>query len=204
MVSFEALAAHGRGEVYAVGWAGEHRSSKRRSRSVDDAPTGHSPSTTPGSGRRRDEQHQEHTATATDRGATAGIVAPRWRWDRVIAAAAEPERHDVHRDLARRHLAAGVGRKDRDAHRATARNYRIVGGASVVGGAVLGTLAVLRYLHSDATESKRSTPAITASAGSEHLYVGAGAVLTARTRSMRSTYAANRAGHWTYRSSPPR
>jgi tetratricopeptide (TPR) repeat protein len=70
------------------------------------------------------------------------------------------------------HAAEAAGSRavrDQEAHRATARNYRIAGGASVVGGAVLGTLAVLRYLRSDRTESKQ----VTASVGSDHVYVGA-------------------------------
>ena len=62
---------------------------------------------------------------------------------------------------------------DRDAHATTARNYRIAGGVSLVGGAVLGTLAVLRYLRADAREARPGTPTVTAAVGSEEVYVAA-------------------------------
>lgn len=62
---------------------------------------------------------------------------------------------------------------DRKSHERTARNFRIAGGVSFVGGAVLGTLAVLRYLRADDAETKPSQPTVSASVGSDHVYVGA-------------------------------
>jgi hypothetical protein len=63
--------------------------------------------------------------------------------------------------------------EDHDEHMRTARNYRIAGGVALVGGAVLGTFAVLRFLRSEPNETKPAQPAVTASAGGDHIYVGA-------------------------------
>ena len=78
--------------------------------------------------------------------------------------------------IAGKHHASDAGRartlEEHDSQATTARNYRIVGGVAIAGGVALGTLAVLRFLRTrDGRETKQ--PAVTASVGSEHLYVGA-------------------------------
>lgn len=64
---------------------------------------------------------------------------------------------------------SGYTLAERDRERTAARNYRLAGGAALVGGVTLGTLAVLRYLR----RGERRAPTVTGSLAADHVYVGA-------------------------------